>query len=111
MTEQTLFDLPKARASDPSPSHLAAARVKPARRALVEAIREVVGATQVARLPSGPITAFTIAQMVEQLYPRRWDSSTVRTAISTAGLRAVDTEGVSPRGQRCIRYELGPDPR
>lgn len=98
----TFHAQPVARASDPGTSHKAAMRAKPGNSVLVAEIRRVVGEWN----QGDPMDAFHIARVVESQYPRRWSEGTIRTAVSRAGLRAVDTEGRSPRGQRCIRYSL-----
>lgn len=99
MTMPSLFDQPRARASDPETAHEAAAVVKPASSALIAAIRWTLQG-------GARLSAFDIAAAVEREHPGRWDEGTVRTAVSRAGLRAVDTGGTSPRGQRCCRYSL-----
>lgn len=94
--------LPLARNSDPVTSREAAERVKPGNGELVRAIRFAVGVH--AHDPAYPWTAFDIAEQVEVDYPGRWAESTIRTAVSRAGLTAVDVKGKSPRGQRCVRF-------
>lgn len=96
----SLFD---SRLTDPSTSDLAAERVRPARRALIDAIRAQFGEGM-------RLTQFEIATFVEQVYPGRWSEATIRSCCARAGLRAVDTKGTTPRGSRCIRFELGPRP-
>lgn len=101
MDAPSLFD---SRLTDPSTSDAAAERVRPGRSALIEAIRDVLAPTWSPY--KQPLTAFEIAERVEQVFPRRWDEGSIRSAISRAGLRAVDNKGVSPRGSRCLRFSL-----
>lgn len=96
--------LPLARNSDPVSSREAAESVKPGNSALVNAIREAV---RDGELLLGAVTAFQIARRVEEMFPGRWDEGSIRTACKRAGLVAVDTEGRSPRGSRCLRFTLG----
>ena len=84
-----------ARDTDPSTSHDAAETVAPANAAIVTAIRSHLRLT-------GTATAFEIA---EKLAGKRWGESTIRTAVSRAGLRQVGIAS-SPRGQRCMIYSL-----
>lgn len=104
----TLFD-PHTRSGDPITSHIAAARVKPGRAELVNAIRYVVGGRGRQRRGGTvePMDAFTIAREVEVDWPGRWSQPTILTAISRAGLLCADIDGVSPRGIRCSRYVIG----
>lgn len=97
MTAMTLFDQPRARVSDPLPSHTAADCVKPGSKELVEAIR-----WWVSKQPE-PKSAFEIAAAIAG---QRWQGDTVRTAVSRAGLHAVDVNGRTPGGRRCTRYVL-----
>lgn len=100
----TLFDQPRARHSDPSSSHEAAASVRPAQE---ELNIEIIGAV---RCRPFPVTAFDIAQIVQACNPDRWDEGTIRTRVSALGkqgrLVRADHAGLSPRGQRCARWYL-----
>jgi hypothetical protein len=100
----TLFDAtidggpPRSRRSDPATSVVAAQTVTPGNGALIRRIRIVVRAY-------GPMTAFDIASFItDSIFQHdRWDSGTIRTAVSRAGLTVVG-EGRSPRGRRCLTY-------
>lgn len=96
MNAPTLFDAPPlARASDPPTAHIAAAKVKPASKELIEAIHWYMDRQ------STPKTAFQIA---DALCGRRWAHQTVVTCVSRAALYVYDELGESPRGQACRRY-------
>lgn len=97
MTALSLFEQPKARASDPMTAHEAAASVRPASRELIDAIVWWVG-----KQPQ-PVSAFQIADAIAGA---RWSHATVRTAVSRAGLWAVDADGVTPRRRKCLRYRV-----
>lgn len=104
MQTESLFDLPKARASDPSTSHEAAASVRPAQEELNIEIISVI------RSAPFPVTAFDIARMVQAFNWNRWDEGTVRTRVSAlrkeGRIAFADGAGVSPRGRRCDRFHL-----
>lgn len=102
MQTESLFDLPRARASDPSTAHEAAHAVRPGTEELnIEIIRAV-------RSVPFPVTAFDIARMVQAFNWNRWDEGTIRTRVSALGkqgrLVRSDNAGLSPRGQRCARW-------
>ena len=91
MTQLDLF----VRSTDPSTSHDAAAAVAPANAEIVTAIR-------VHLFYNHRATAFQIA---DALAGERWGESTIRTAVSRAGLSEVGIAS-SPRGHRCMVYSL-----
>ena len=112
MTDATLFDLPplprvappgefpRARVSDPQTSREAAREVaKGAKELELEIVRVVK--------MYGPLSAFGVAVILGN---QRWDSSTVRTAVSRCAkarrIFAYDEAGVSPRGRACTRYDV-----
>lgn len=92
MTAPTLFDMPLARATDPRPAHLAAAKVRPGNAALVKAIRAFL-------IENGPSTAFEIADALEG----RWQHDSIRSACARAGLESYQG-GETPRGNPCLCY-------
>ncbi len=97
MTMPSLFDTPRARATDPTTAHEAAKITRPGNAELINAIRWYVQ-----RRPA-PVSAYEIADAIAGY---RWQHDTVRTAVSRAGLHCVDTDGLTPRGRRCTRYVL-----
>jgi hypothetical protein len=98
VTAPTLFDeMPKARLSDPQTSHEAAERVQRSSRELTDAIRWWLAKQ------GGPRTAFEIGDAIAGY---RWSHASVRSGVSRAGLRVVDENGRSPRGQKARRYSL-----
>jgi hypothetical protein len=92
---------PRARASDPSSSHEAAAIIKPANAEMVQAIRKAVWTL-------GASTAFEIAQEVDRTNPGRWQPDSLRTACSRAGLVKFEG-GRTPGGRSCMLYAIAHD--
>lgn len=93
----TLFDEPVARFADPVTSREAASVVRRGNQELITAIRWWVSKQ------SEPVSAFQIARAI---CGNRWQSDTVRSAVSRASLTAVDSNGVTDAGRRCLRYSL-----
>lgn len=91
---------PTARNSDPTTSHEAAAAARRGNSELIKTIRWWLSKQ------SEPKSAFQISAAVAGY---RWQSDTVRTAVSRAGLHAVDNEGRTPGDRRCLRYVLRAD--
>lgn len=95
---------PRARHSDPSTAHEAAAVVKAGSVAMNAAIVAAVKCDAF----GGPVTAFDIAEIVERHEPGRWEAGSVRTAVSRLArakrIRKLDENGKSPRRRRCARY-------
>lgn len=87
---------PRARRTDPEPSHLAVETIRPGNAKLVEAIRRACWTL-------GPSTAYDIADEVEARFPGRWGSDTIRTACARAGLTKFEG-GTTPRGNPCCLY-------
>lgn len=95
MTQLSLDDLPRARATDPHTSHLAAAVIEPGLNEMQVAIRRFVRV-------NGPATAFEIADAVAG---DRWQHDSVRAEVARL-LNKSDSLGRSPGGRPCVRYEL-----
>lgn len=98
MNAQLSFEEPKFRYTDPVTSREAAQAAKRGNAELIKTIRWYVGKQ------SEPKSAFQIARAIAGY---RWQLDTVRTAVSRAGLHAVDRNGVTESGRRCLRYVLG----
>lgn len=96
----TLTGQPLARNSDPVTSHTAAKSAKKKSAELERAIRWWVSKQR------EPKSAFDIA---DALCGSSWQHDTVRSAVSRAGLHAVDTLGRTRGGRQCIRYVLRSD--
>jgi len=100
MTQESLFDQPRARRRDPNSSHEAATRVTPAREQLASEILRV--------FTDEPLTPDQVARFVEANNPNRWAPGTIVSAISRLAharrLEEVDRSGLSDRGFRCVRY-------
>lgn len=93
---------PRTRRTDPDTSHAAAHAVTPGLNAMEEAILEVAPR-------SFGVTAFTIALVVGNKHPHRWDEGSIRTRVSNMGKRGLLVkcgEGKSPRGRRADLWRL-----
>src|SRR5690348_661440 len=94
------LELPMARRSDPETSSFAARVVAAGNAELVARIRRYVWT-------HGPLSAFEIAEAINEAQPGRWDEGTIRSAVSRSGLSVwPHAEGLSPRGRRCQLYTL-----
>lgn len=99
MTQLTLLNQPRRRASDGHTSQAAAASVAPVAGYLEQQIVKVAY--------NGPFTAEQIAGILGVREPGRWDEGTIRTAVSRASRRGVivpDGFGVTARGRQAVAY-------
>jgi hypothetical protein len=98
-TDPRLID-PAARHTDPSTSHRAARKIREGNADLILAIRKVL-------IEGGPASSWEIAYAVEDAHGERWALDTIRTAIARVpGVERYHWDSVSPRGNRCVTYDL-----
>ena len=98
----SLFDQPRARATDPVTSHLAAVSVTPANDDLKQYIHRAIERC-------GPLTQEQIATEVERAQPNRWTRGTVVSACARADLFKWDID-TNARGRQVIVWSLTPPP-
>ncbi len=96
--QDSLFDQPHARNSDPNSSHQAAAVMRPGSDHLIGLIRSFVASY-------GPSTAYEIANAVAG---SRYQHDSVRSACSRAGLVKLEGQGRSPGNRPCCKYAFPP---
>jgi hypothetical protein len=94
----SLFDQPRARPSDPSTSHLAAAVVQPGNDDAVAYIRKALERY-------GPLTHEQIATEVMRAQPGRWLHGSIVSAAARAGLHEWDRD-LNSRGRQVIVWSL-----
>lgn len=91
------FPPPASRSTDPPSSGEAAREVEPGNSVLTETIRMFVNV-------KGAGSAWQIADLIEYVYPGRWQESTIRTAVSRT-LTKTGEYGIR-KGRKVALYDL-----